>query len=257
MFARLRMLFRSLFGWMIRGAENPELILRQYMEDMRDRIPKLNEQAAQIIKLEKLLEQQAIRQRANVADLQPKVEQAVKMGPQAKDAALSLIQALESAKTELAETETQLAAAKDNSKQVLEARTAYERQIRQKINEAMQQIGRHQRAQMERQMAQLMTSFQIGDDSDTLTRMREKIDEEAAAAAAHKEVAGQTVEAQITQVETASANAQAENLYTEYQRQLGLVPDTTPPERTMAAIPLPAEQAAEQKPPATTEQTQQ
>jgi phage shock protein A len=251
------MLFRSLFGWMIRGVENPELILRQYMEDMRDRIPRLNEQAAQIIKLEKMLEQQALRQRANVADLQPKVEQAVKMGAQAKDAALSLIQALESAKTTLAETEAQLAAAQANSKQVLEARTAYERQIRQKINEAMQQIGRHQRAQMERQMAQLMTSFQVGDDSDALDRMREKVDEEAAAAAAHKEVAGQTVEAQITQVETATANTQAETLYAEYQRQLGLVPDTTPPERTMEAIPLPQEQAAEQKPPATTEQAQQ
>jgi hypothetical protein len=41
-----------------------------------------------------------------VADLQPRVEAAVKMGPQAKEAALSLIQALETAKKELSESES-------------------------------------------------------------------------------------------------------------------------------------------------------
>jgi len=232
---------------MIRGAENPELLLRQYMDDLRDRIPKLNEQAAQIIKIEKMLDQQAARQRATVADLQPKVEQAVKMGPSAKQAALSLIEALENAKQELAETEAQLAQAKDNSQRVLEARVTYERQIKAKIQEAMQQIGRHQRAQMEKQMATLMTSFGVGDDSDVLDRMREKIDEQLAEAQARTQVAGQSVEAQMAQVEKAASDAKAEAMYEEYQRQLGLAPETEAPERTMEAIPLPAPPQVEEQ----------
>ncbi|NPV48992.1 MAG: hypothetical protein HPY69_18780 [Armatimonadetes bacterium] len=262
MLRRLRAIFRSLFGWMLRGAENPELLLRQYMDDLRDRIPKLNEQAAQIIKIEKMLDQQVQRQRAAVADLEPKVEQAVKMGPSAKQAALALIEALENARRELAETEAQLAQAQENSKRVLEARVAYERQIKAKINEAMQQIGRHQRAQMEQQMASLMTSFSAGDDSDVLERMRQRIDEQLAEAQARQEVAGQSVEMQVAQVETAAREARAEAMYEEYQRQLGLIPETAAPERTMESIPLPTppppqEASQEQKQASTEEQAQQ
>lgn len=251
MFKRLGMIFRSLFGWMIRGAENPELILRQYMDDLRDQIPKMNEQAAQIIKVEKMLEEQAARQQSQVAALQPKVEAAVKMGPQAKEAALSLIQALETAKSELAETQTQLTAAQANSKKTLEMRMAYEQRIKQKINEAMQQIGRSKRADMERQMASLMTSFGVGDQSDTLDRMTERIDEQLADAKAHTTVAGESLDNQMAQVELEAGKSQAENLYGEYQKQLGLVPDTAPPTKTMDAVPA---QAPEQKEPPQTEQ---
>lgn len=249
MFKRIGMIFRSLFGWMVRGAENPELILRQYMDDLRDQIPKMNEQAAQIIKVEKMLDEQATRQRAQVAALQPKVEAAVKMGEGAKEAALSLIQALETAKHELGETEAQLAAAKENSKRTLEMRMAYEQRIKQKINEAMQQIGRSKRADMERQMASLMSSFGIGDQSDTLERMTERIDEQLADARAHTTVAGESLDNQMAKVEMEAGKSQAENLYGEYQKQLGLVPDTAPPTKTMDPV-----QTEEQKQPPQTEQ---
>lgn len=252
MFRRLRMLFRSLFGWMLRGAENPELILRQLMDDLRDQIPRLNQQAAEIIKVEKMLEEQVNRQRAQVAALQPKVEQAVKMGPEAKEAALSLIQALETAKKELGETETQWESAKENSKRTLEMRRAYELRIKGQMNEAMRQIGRARRAEMESQMASLMTSFGVGDQTDTLDRMTQRIDERVAGARARTAVASDTSDAQMAKVELAVGNAEAENLYQEYQRQLGLVPEGAPAERTMETIPLqqPApEQPQQQAPP--------
>ena len=251
MFRRLRMIFRSLFGWILRGTENPELILRQHMDDLRDQIPKLNQQAAEIIKVEKMLEEQVNRQRAQVAALQPKVEQAVKMGPEAKEAALSLIQALETAKKELAETETQWEQAKENSQRTLEMRRAYEQRIKQQMNEALRQIGRARRAEMEKQMASLMTSFGIGDQSDTLERMTQRIDERMAEAKARTTVAGETADAQMAKVEMAVQNSEAENLYQEYQRQLGLVPDAPPAERTMEAIPLqpPAQEQPQQQAP--------
>lgn len=256
MLRRLRMIFRSLFGWMLRGAENPELILRQYMDDLRDEMPRLNQQAAEIIKVEKMLEEQVNRQRAQVAALQPKVEQAVKMGPEAKEAALSLIQALETAKKELAETETQWEAAKDNSKRTLEIRRAYEIRIKERMNEALRQIGRAKRAEMERQMASLMTSFGIGDQTDTLERMTQRIDERMAEARARTVVANETADAQMAKVELAVQNSEAENLYQEYQRQLGLVPEGPPAERTMDTIPLQQPQEQPQAPPPQQQQQQ-
>lgn len=250
MLKRLRAIFRALFGWMIRGAENPELILRQYMDDLRDQIPRMNEQAAQIVKIEKMLDEQVARQRAQVAALQPKVEQAVKMGEQSKQAALALIQALETAKKELAESEAQLTAARENSRKTLEMRVAYERRIKAQMNEALRQISRAKRAEMESQMASLMTSFGIGDTQDTLDRMTQRIDEQLAEARARTEVAATDVDQQMAQVDLAVEQSEAENLYAEYQRQLGLVPETAPPARTMEPVPVEAEaqaQAAEQQ----------
>lgn len=251
MFKRLGMIFRSLFGWMVRGAENPELILRQHMDDLRDQIPKMNEQAAQIVKIEKMLDEQAARQRAQVAALQPKVEQAVKMGAGAKQAALSLIQALETAKKELADTEAQLETARANSKRTLEMRVAYERQIKQKMNEALHQIGRARRAEMESQMASLMTSFGLGDQSDTLERMTQRIDEKLAEARARTQVASADIDSQMAQIDLAVEQNEAENLYAEYQKQLGLVSDTEPPAKTMDSIPVQAEEHRPQTEPQT------
>jgi len=232
------MLFRAMFGWMLRGVENPELILRQHMDDLRDQIPKLNQQAAEIIKVEKMLEEQVARQRVQVAAMQPKVEAAVKLGPEAKEAALSLIQALETAKKELADTEAQWEAAKQNSQRTLEMRRAYESRIKGQMNEALRQIGRARRAEMEKQMATLMTSFGIGDSADTLDRMTQRIDERVAEAKARTTVAADTADGQMTKVELAVQNSEAESKYVEYQRQLGLIPDAAPTERTMETIPL-------------------
>ena len=55
MFKRIARVFRSLFGWLIGKAENPELILRQHIEDLRARIPEFNKNAAEVVKLEKML----------------------------------------------------------------------------------------------------------------------------------------------------------------------------------------------------------
>ena len=102
MWARIKAIFRSLFGWMIRGAEKPELLLRQYIDDMRAQMPRLNAQVAEVIKHEKMLEMQVERKRETVAALQPRVEAAVKMGPEKKDLAKRLIASLQTTQAELA-----------------------------------------------------------------------------------------------------------------------------------------------------------
>ncbi len=81
--------------------------------------------------------------------------------------------------------------------------------------------------------------------------MTQRIDERMAEAKARTTVAGETADAQMAKVEMAVQNSEAENLYQEYQRQLGLVPDAPPAERTMEAIPLqpPAQEQPQQQAP--------
>ncbi len=235
MWARIKAIFRSLFGWMVRGAENPELLLRQYMDDMRAEIPRLNAQVAEVIKHEKMLEMQAERLRPRIAELEPQVETAVRMGPEKKEAAKTLITALQNARKELAEVEEQLERARENSKQMLRQRDAYEQRIKQQIEEAKRQLSRAKRAEVEKQMASLMTSFEAGDQQDVLDRATERIDEELARAQARQEVAASSTDSELADIEQSVAEQQAEMAYVEYQRQLGLIPDEQA-ERTMEAI---------------------
>ena len=257
MFARLRMIFRSMFGWMLRGMENPELILKQYQDDMKAQIPRLNAQVADIVALQKQLEYQAERQRTRVASLEPQVIAAVKGGDSRKDAAIQLISALESTKAELADTEKQLETAKANSAQMLRAREAYERQIKQKIQEAAAQLSREKRAQIEEQMASLMMSFQSGDQTDTLDRMTEKIDQKLSRAEARTEVARTSVDAQMLEVQQAAAEDTASVKYEEYRKQLGLAPETGDVQKTMEAIPVPTESTDAAAPKPQTQTTEQ
>jgi len=244
MWARIKAIFRSMFGWLIRGAENPELLLRQYMDDMRAQIPRLNAQVAEVIKHEKLVEMNHERTQQRVAELQPQVEAAVRMGPERKEAAKSLIMALQTAQKELADLEEQLARARENSQQMLRNREAYEQRINRQIEEAKRQVSRAKRAQVESEMASLMTSFEAGDQQDVLERATERIDEELARAEARQEVAASSLDSQLMEVEQSVADQQAELGYIEYQRQLGLIPDEEA-ERTMEAVQAEAQAAEE------------
>ncbi|MGD9497652.1 MAG: PspA/IM30 family protein [Armatimonadota bacterium] len=242
MWARIRAIFRSLFGWMIRGAENPELLLRQYIDDMRAQMPRLNAQVAEVIKHEKMLEMQVERKQQTVAALEPRVEAAVKMGPEKKDLAKRLIASLQTARTELQGLEEQLGRAREASQQMLRQRAAYEQRIGQQIEEAKRQLSRAKQAEVEKQIASTMAAFEVGDQVDTLERVTERIDEDLARARARTEVASQTLDAQMAELELDVADSEAERAYVEYQRQLGLIPEEEA-ERTMEAVV--AEEGAE------------
>ena len=244
MLNRIRRVFRALFGWLIRGAEDPEMMLRQLRDDLRDKIPELNRQVAEIVKHEKMLEIQLERHSQSVATLRPQVEAAVKAGPARKEAAKTIIVQLQNAEGQVAETQASLETAKQRSQQMLKMRTAYEQKVRSQMQEAMRQVDRAKRAQVESEMASLMGSFEVGDETDTLERMTERIDEQLARAQARMEVASTGVDAQILEIQQDAASDSAELAYEEYQRQLGLVPETAEEEqvpKTMGAVPLEVE----------------
>ena len=48
MWQRMKRAFRSMFGWMISAAEDPELILEQNIRDLNDQVPKMNESIAMV-----------------------------------------------------------------------------------------------------------------------------------------------------------------------------------------------------------------
>lgn len=235
MWARIKAIFRSLFGFAIRSAENPELLLKQYIDDMQARIPQFNAKVAYVVKNEKILEIKLEWLMDAITELTPKVESAVRLGVDKKEIAIVLISQLKSLEEEKDNVVIWLAKAKESSERALKNRDIYESNTRSKINHAKLQLSRNRQAEIEEQMAATMISFEVGDETDILDRVTETIDEKVAHAEAKQEVMSETLGGQMEEIEQEVARVKAEDSYLEYQKQVGLVDETETTTRTMEA----------------------
>lgn len=222
MFKRLLAVLRSIFGSLVRRAEDPELLLRQYMDDMRARVPALRATVAEVVATEIQLQKQADRLREEIDDFDRQITSALKLGPQYEEEAKTLIAAKAMAEESLDDTLAQLETAQKGSERAKAALTDYQHEMERKVAEAKQLISQMKLAQIQDELAQTMAAFDIGPPSDVLERMREKVDARAAQAQARAEVAVSGVDARLREIRRASARIGVEQQLADYKRKLGL-----------------------------------
>ena len=176
--ARFKRSIRALFGGIIEKTEDPEMILQQTIRDMRDRMPELNNNVAQVMANERLLSKSKERLEQQVVDLDSKIKAAVRANRD--DIATAYIGQLQQAQRDLAHTGQQLEYATRASQQALKLRDSYKLQLEQRAAEATRLVSQSRQAKMQEQIAQTMASFELGDDASTFEEMRQKIDRRAA-----------------------------------------------------------------------------
>jgi len=258
MWKRFMNVIRSFFGIFIRGLEDPERMLQQYIDDMRSQVPKLNNTVAEVMKTEILLRGQIEQLEKKIADLDARVLAAVKLGPQYEAEAKTLIAAMETAKEDLEDTKAQHETASKAAEQAKLSREDYLHGMQQKIAEAMRLISQAKQAKMQEQLSSLMTSFEVGDTTDTLERMKAKVEERAAKAQARVELSTTGVDARMRDIQRATAQIGVEEKLLEYKRQLGLAPAEEPAEveKKMEPVAETEAETTEPPPPQTEKQTE-
>lgn len=224
MWTRLKRLFRSIFGGLIESAEDPELILQQTIRDMREKVPQMQNNVAQVMATQKLLEKEVITLEREITDYDAKVKAAIKQGRD--DIARTYITALQEKQTALDRSRAQLTTANTATDQAKKFLQNYILQVKKRTAEAQQLVNEARAAKMQEQLAQTMASFQVGDDAGTFEEMRERIQRRAASAEARMDLATSGTESQIADIERESLNIQVEDSLLAYKRQMGLVPDT-------------------------------
>ncbi len=227
MLQRLWMVLRSFFGALLRRAEDPELLLRQYMDDLRAKLPKLRATVAEVMATEIQLTQQTDHLRKQIEDFDKQIVAALKLGYE--EEAKTLIAAKAMAEESLQDTLEQSATAKKASEQAKKALEDYQREMEPKIAEAKRLIGQAKLAQMQQELAHLMASFEVGQPTDALERMREKVAERTARAQARVELATSGVDARIREIRRATAQIGVEEQLAEYKRKLGMLPASEAP----------------------------
>ncbi len=235
---RFKRNMRAIFGGVMESTENPELILQQTIRDMRDRVPELNNSVAQVMATERLLAKNKERLEGQVVDLDSKIKASVKQGRD--DIATAYIGQLQQAQLDLNKTGQQLETAGMASKQALKARDNYVLQMQNRTQEAIQLISASKQARLQEQLAQTMSSFNLGDDASTFNEMREKIDRRVAAAEAKLQLGTSSVDTQMQDIEREASQMQLEDKLLDYKRQMGLLPSGSP---QVDALPAGSESA--------------
>ncbi|GBC97765.1 35 kDa protein [bacterium HR17] len=227
MLRRFWIVLRAWLGSLLRRSEDPEVMLRQYIDDMRSRVPKLRAAVAEVLATEYQLEQQAERLRKQIAEYDQQIVAALKLGYE--EEAKVLIAAKAQAEESLQDTLEQLATAQRASQQAKAALQEYQREMEGKIAEAKRLIGQAQLARLQQELAQALAAFEVGDMSDVLERMREKVAERTARAQARMEVAASDVDARLREIRRAAIQMGVEEQLAEYKRRLGLTVSSQQP----------------------------
>ncbi|HEU4389571.1 MAG TPA: PspA/IM30 family protein [Blastocatellia bacterium] len=220
MWNRIKRLFRAIFGGIIEKAEDPELILQQTIRDMREKVPQMQSNVAQVMATEKLLQREVTTLEREIIEYDAKVKASIKAGRD--DIAKTYITALQEKQTALDRSKAQLEQSHNATESAKKYLQNYILQVKKRTAEAQQLVNEARAAKMQEQLAATMASFQVGDDAGTFDEMREKIQRRAASAEARMELASGGVEAQIQDIERESLNLQVEDTLAAYKRQMGL-----------------------------------
>jgi len=224
MWNRLKRLFRSVFGGMIERAEDPELILKQVIRDMNDKVPQMRENVVQVMATEKKLAKEVEILEREIMENDYKVKAAIKQGRD--DVARLYITSMQEKQTSLERAKSQLESARGAAVQAKKFLDNYILQMKKRTAEAQQLVNEARAAKMQEQLSQAMASFQIGDDAGTFDEMRERIQRRSAAAEARMDLATGGIENQIQDIERESLNLQVEDALSAYKRQMGVATDS-------------------------------
>lgn len=241
MLRRLRNVIRAFLGLFIRMAEDPKVMLEQYIDDVRSKIPTMRATAANVIATELKLKAQIEDLESQVADLDRQIIAAVKLGPQYEAEAKMLIAAKATAEQSLTETRDQYGSAKTASEQARKALDDARLEVERRVREARALISQQEMIRMQEELSGLMASFEIGDQSDVLQRARDRIRDRAAQAQARVELATKDVDAKLRDIRRATAQIGVDEQLREYKRQLGMLPEE-PVTKTMQPAKQPQQE---------------
>src|SRR5437899_10410007 len=220
MWQRMRCVFRSMFGWMISAAEDPELILEQNIRDLNDQVPKMNESIAMVKANVTLLEKRNQKYRNDVTELTSKVKAASQANRD--DIATTYSTQLQTVKSALNRNEQQLMGARLAFDKAMQVKQAFMREKDRKTNEAMQALRDARRAKWQSKVADAMESFQVAGIDATHDEMLQKIQETTAVNEARMDMALSNVDTQGMKIEEEAEKIRAGELLKQFKQEMGL-----------------------------------
>jgi len=240
MFARLARVLKSWIGYFISYAEDPEVMLQESIEEMRNTLPKLNQvlvtTRATVIRLEQQKVELERKERSLVASIQAALKEG---SADARLIAERDAMSLQEIRQELTATNEQFMAAGEGFENAKLTTDDIKEKLRLRMEQCRKAIQESQKAAVMRKAADALTELDSYGTAATSEKYLEQIKQRAAEAKASVEIATGGLDTEKIKLERKARQIQATSILQEFEVQMGLkVPDST---REAAPFPGTAE----------------
>ncbi len=220
MLKRLFRYIRALFGSLLGQVENPEVILEQAREELRENLLKNKERAVQAITERNRLRAEVEKLERACMDLERRAEMALRKGD--RELAKQFLMEKASYARSLESVRQALAQADQVVEQVKVAIKRDEERVRQKTAEILAQKARWKSAQIQNSINKALEGMSSDDVSRDLERVEDKISRAEAEAQARAEMARESVTGRVAELEDYAASQAAEEELAKLEARLGL-----------------------------------
>ena len=244
MFQRLARVIKSWLGYFISFAEDPEVMLQESIEEMRNTMPKLNQvlvtTRATVIRLEQELAEAQRTEKSLVASIKAALTDG---SAEARTLAENDAATLQRVRMEVAATTEQLEASKhafENAKLSVED---IKGKLRAKIEQARRAIAESKKADVMRSAANALSELDTYGTAATADKYLDQIKQKVAESKASVEVATGGLDTDRIKLERKARQIQAQSILSEFEVEMGLKkPDAV---KEAAPFPTAADAAAQ------------
>jgi phage shock protein A len=250
MFKRLARVFKSWIGYFISFAEDPEVMLQESIEEMRNTLPKLNQilvtTRATVLRLEQEKDELSRKDKQLTASIRAALTEG---SPEARKLAENDALALQQVRQDLTATEEQLMAARnafDNAQLTVED---IKTKLRDRMEQARRAIQESKKAAALKNAAGAIAELDQYGTASTADKYLEEIKQRVAESKAAVEVATGGLDTGKIKLERKAREIQAQSVLAEFEVEMGL----KKPDAVREAAPFPEGGAAAE--PATPQRT--
>jgi phage shock protein A len=236
MFKRLMRVLKSWIGFFISFAEDPEVMLQESIEEMRNTLPRLNQilvtTRATVIRLEQERDELARKEKSLVASIQAALKEG---SPEARKIAESDAMTLQQVRQELAATLEQLESASNAFENAQVSVADIKDKLRQKIEQCRRAIAESKKAEVMKSAADALAELDTYGTAATADKYLEEIRQKVAESKAAVEVATGGLDTERIKMERKAREIQAASILSEFEVEMGL----KKPDAVREAAPFP------------------
>lgn len=241
MFQRLARVFKSWIGFFISFAEDPEVMLQESIEEMRNTLPKLNQilvtTRATVIRLEQERDELERKEKQLVASIQAALKEG---SPEARRIAEDDATTLQQLRGELTATREQIMAAQNAFQNAQITVEDIKGKLRTKIEQSRKAIQESKKATVLKNAASALAELDTYGTASTADKYLDEIKQRVAESKASVEVATGGLDVERIKTERKARQLQAQSILSEFEVEMGL----KKPDAVREAAPFPTESSA-------------
>jgi len=222
MLSRIMRYLKGLLGFKLDQLEDPEILLQQAQQEMREAQAKNRERAVQAITQKNNLQALVDQTQKMVNNLQAKAEMALKNGD--RDLARQLLIEKGQYDGTLESTKASLQQALETTEAVKTAMRRDEERIRAKTAQALSLKAQWKQAQIENSMNKALEGMSADGTDQAFERAAAKISNARSEGSARTELARESLSGKLAGLEDVQVSAAADDELAQMEQRLGLAP---------------------------------